>query len=163
MKKLLILFLLLLIPLASAKIVDKTLYKNDSYMEDGVNMTLMNINKDVDKFLICINGEQYIVTEDGISRDLFIIKVDDIHKDSVDLKIDVNRNCKIDNCGCKEYCTNRRCFQNEKYIPHEENKSIGPDEINDEVNIEEYVAIILIILLIAIVGVAYYVIKKKLG
>lgn len=151
-----------MLPIVGAKVIDKTMYKYDSYMKDGVNITLMGINKDNNKFLICVNNEENIVTIDGISKQYFTIKVEDINKDNVELSIDIDRNCKTENCKCEGYCYNKRCFQNEKYIPHVENESINQDELAEEWGVGIYVAIIFIILFIAIIGVAYYVIKKKI-
>lgn len=157
MKKLLILFLLLVMPLVYARSVDVDLYKNDSYMKDGINITLMNIDKEKNKFIICANGENYIVTESGISREHFTIKVDNIKKDKVELNIDID--CK--DCKCEGYCNNKRCFPNPKYV-YETKEEQKEEDVIEEINVGNYTLIVFMIIFVIVLFVAYYVIKKKI-
>lgn len=160
MKKVLILFLLLVMPFVSAKAVDITLGKYDSYMKDGINITLMNIDKDKTKFILCVNGEEHIFTEEGRSKEYFTIKVDDINKDEVDLSVDIN----CEDCICEGKCNNKRCFPNPKYeykIKNESTKEFVEEEFGEEGIVGNYAWIIFIILFIAIIITAYYVIKRR--
>ena len=151
-----------MISIVYARSVDVTLNIYDSYYKEGVNITLMNIDKNKEKFIICVNGEKHIVTEDGISKDIFTIRVDDIYKNNVEIEIDIdNKYC--DNCKCKGYCNNRRCFPNPKYIPRvkKEDLTESEDIIKDKINVGYYVIPIFIALFVVIIITAYYVIKKK--
>lgn len=160
MKKLLILFLLLMIPLVYARPVDVDLYENDSYMKEGINMTLLNINKEKDKFIICVNGEKHIVTEEGISEQYFTIDVDDINRNNVKLDIEIDKDDDVD---CVGYCNNKRCYSNPKYIPQfKEELEDTEDVIEDEVNVGNYAIIVFIVLFIFILFIAYYVVKKRI-
>ncbi len=161
MKKLFILLLLLMTPLVYARNVDMTLYEDDSYMKDGVNITLLDINKEKDKFIICVNGKKHIVTEEGITEKYFVIRVDDINKDNVELEIDIDRDC--DDCECTGYCNNKRCYSNPKYVPPiKESEQDTKDIIEDEVGVGNYALIVFIILFVLILFIAYYVVKKKI-
>lgn len=162
MKRLIILFLLIMASVVYARSIDINLNMNESYYEDGVNITLLNIDKNKEKFIICVNGKEYIVTEAGISKAIFSIKVKDINKKAVKLEIDIdNKDC--DNCRCEGYCNNKRCFPNPKYIPKIKKEHLTKNEvvIKDSVDVGYYIIPIFIILFVAIVILAYYVIKKR--
>jgi len=162
MRKVIILLLILMIPLVYARSIDVNLKINESYYRDGVNITLMNIDKNKEKFIICVNGNKYIVSEKGISRDIFTIKVDDINKDNVDLEVDIdNKYC--DNCKCEGYCNNKRCFPNPKYIPKvKQKKEVENKEvIRENISVGYYAVFVFIVLFAIIIITSYYIIKKK--
>lgn len=166
MKKLLILVLLLFVPFAYARGVDIILHEHESYMEEGINITLMNIDKNKEKFIICVNNEQTIVTEEGVSNKDFVLDVDYIDKDKIRVDIDVDRDCKKEDCECTGYCYNKRCFPNPKYIPRvPETNDVEPepqDVIEEDIEVGNYAFIIFLILFVVIILIAYYVVKKKI-
>ena len=62
MKYIVLIFLVILLPLASAAKI--SLLINQSYTKDGRNITLLDINKD--KILVCVNNEKGIVSKDKL-------------------------------------------------------------------------------------------------
>lgn len=105
MKYILIIFLVLILPLASATRINLSL--NQSYSSDGRNVTLIDLSKD--KALICVNNEKAIISKD---------KIKTVNNVNFDLKkvyhdriiADVKVYCK--DCECTSDCNNIACVTN---------------------------------------------------
>lgn len=147
-----------------------SLSKNQSYTNEGRNITLIDLTKD--KALICVNNEINIF---GRSKEKTInkvkIEVRRIEENSIEADIKVD--CQ--GCECGDNCSNLGCFS--------QKENINPEEITEEpavienikeiIGKEENIEVInnqgigsgslitaLFILLLLIVGF-YYLINKR--
>ena len=115
MKRLLLIFLILFLPLASA--IKVNILENQSYSKDGRNITLLDTSKD--KALICVNNEKAILSknEPKIVNDVSL-ELKNIYEDKVRVEIKVF--CK--DCICGDSCSNINCLGIKKEEVKEEIK-----------------------------------------
>jgi len=104
MKKGIVLFLLM-ISFVFALTTDIELRKFESYEFKGKNITLLNLNADDDKVIVCVNNFKTIVSDrktvNGLVVDLKNIK-DDV------VSFELENGCR-ENCICDDSCDNNRC------------------------------------------------------
>ena len=106
MKKALFLIVLLLIPIALARSETIELTKDESFLMEQFNLTLLNIDSEGETVLLCVNGERGIVSNSKKINGLDI-EVTRIRDDYAKLKI----RSICEDCVCEgEDCGNFRCY-----------------------------------------------------
>ena len=117
MKKaiILIVLLILLVPLASARKETAEFKVGETMLIQNVNVTLLNADEKDNKLVICINSQKGILEEKEERKvNNVIVDVREIRQNYAKLILDVD--CK--NCACNTAdCSNAACFP--KKIPEE--------------------------------------------
>ncbi|MEK6936937.1 MAG: hypothetical protein AABW58_02600 [Nanoarchaeota archaeon] len=81
---------------------------SESYYSDGRNVTLLGIDKDNGKALVCVNNERAILSKDRqktVNEVSLLVKR--ISKE--DIRLDVKVYCE--DCECDDSCLNDRCIE----------------------------------------------------
>jgi hypothetical protein len=167
-----LIILLMLIPLVIAKTEYVDLEKGQSYRASDSNITLLSVNSEKDKIILCVNNNKYILSEES-SRNLknLIIDLKDIYNDN---KIRLKLESTCSNCICKEDCSNVDCYEKiVEEVKEEQPKEEQPvKEEKIEVQVTGYIPKIqkktnnpmpeiLAILLVVVIIVTAISLKKK--
>lgn len=158
-----ILLLIFILPLVDAARIN--LFVNQSYSDDGKNITLLNIDEKRDKALVCINNEAAILSEgkQKTVNDVSLL-IKKISKDQI--RVDIKVYC--DDCVCDNNCLNFKCIQyetetfNEKEIKEEKEslKFIGEEEVINNPGIKSQNILLALSILIIFSIILYYLIKR---
>ena len=145
---------------ATTGIID--LRKGESYLLIDRNITLINLNEDDDKAIICINNVKTILDKriDKRLNDVFV-DIKDLDNDFARLKVE--RDCDK-KCECDESCDNDLCFDIiknfvEKTENNEDNekdyreKIIKAESLESQNNNSVYIIGFIALLIILIVSV----------
>ncbi|MDD5178188.1 MAG: hypothetical protein PHT54_02810 [Candidatus Nanoarchaeia archaeon] len=126
--------LLILVPLVVAKTEYIDLEKDQSYRVSDSNITLLSVNSENDKIILCVNNNKYILSEES-SRNLknLIIDLKDIYNnDKVRLKLESS----CSNCICKEDCSNIDCYGKTAEEVKEEPQEEQPETEEKKIEVE---------------------------
>src|SRR3989344_1604497 len=158
MKYMVLIFLVILLPLASAAKI--SLLINQSYTKDGRNITLLDINKD--KILVCVNNEKGIVSKDKLETVNDVsIDIKNIYTDRIRAELKVY----CTDCKCNSDCNNTLCSNYDHKIQEEIKKEVTVKaiksdteliQVNTSLNKSLLIALGIIIVLIIIL---YFLIK----
>lgn len=108
MKKVLFLFTLLVsIQLVSAAVTETiNLKKDESFIIEGINVTLLDLNEKEDKVKICVNSRKAIVSNEKTINKV-TIEIKYVKENYARLKL----RAKCDDCVCDtEECSNIACY-----------------------------------------------------
>ena len=160
MKKLsiLIVFLIILSSLATAKTLEKELSNNENVEVPGYNITLLTISANKNSIVACINNEKYIINKES-RKEFENLKIEPIRIYEDYTRLKVTYSCEA--CTCNQSCSNNLCFSkkdNEESI--EEIINIK-DEKNNVESKEDIKSVSILLLLIVSALLALLLIKRK--
>lgn len=108
MKSFLIIFVILILVFPFVNAARVNLNLNESYSDDGRNITLLGIDNKRDKVLICVNNERAILSKERQKTvkdvSLFVKKVADD-----EIRVVVKVYCE--ECECDNTCLNTECIK----------------------------------------------------
>ncbi|MDD5254344.1 MAG: hypothetical protein PHG05_04595 [Candidatus Nanoarchaeia archaeon] len=173
MKKIIYIFtLIILVSLVLAKTESIDLELGQSYLIDNKNITLLRINPQEDKVILCINNENVILSEDaGKNLRNIVLELKNIYSNEK-IRLKMDSTCK--DCKCDENCLNSNCYKTTAEItggttiineieqeqkPIElEVKNYKPKIVQKETNLLPVTIVIILLIIIALIAIA---IRKK--
>ena len=166
MKHFVLLFLLLILPLTSATRIDLLL--NKSFVNDGRNISLIDINIAKEKALICINNEKAILSK-GKPKTVnnVVLELRKTYKD----KINLDAKVYCEDCECDTNCSNSDCItidhieiereiknENVETIVFENGKDTEVIENNGLKSLNTFWAILILVCLLVLL---YFLLRKR--
>lgn len=106
-----LLLIILLSTLVNANTEIVNMKKGDSILLEGKNITLINLDNEDDKVVICINNVKSIVSDEKTTNEV-IIDVKSVKDDYARIGFEVI----CDDCICDESCLNNDCFSQKECI-----------------------------------------------
>jgi len=181
-KTLLLLFMILFSNISLAATETFDLYINNSFEFEDKNISLVNVDFENDKAVLCMNNEKFIL---DIDNDKTFNQVTfDLRKvDQRNIELKVGYKCEGD-CICDESCSNDKCFPQPKPTTISTNTTITnnttetntvtPPQNNQEQNTPidstksnkinlsntQLVGVILLVV-VALLGISYLIFKKS--
>jgi len=125
-KYIVMLILVSLIVNAATETIDLSI--GDSFDLLDKNVTLMAVNDDEGKIIVCVNNQKVII-EDNDEKLVNGVYIEVERVNSGNARLKIERDCK--NCECGENCNNELCIQ-----PSKEEVFNDAGNINEDVNIE---------------------------
>jgi len=122
--------MIFLILLSTSAIAERvTLFKNQSYFDEGKNITLLGIDHRKDKALFCVNNEQAIVA-DGAQKTVNEVSLSVKSVSSEKIRVEIDVYCK--DCECDSNCLNLECTKSSVQIQDDLDREIESEIIEDE-------------------------------
>lgn len=99
-------FLVLFASFVSAEIIDVDLSRWESFEFQGKNITILNLNEDDDKAIICVNNVKTIVSDEK-EKNIEHVSIDLRHVNNGVASLRLDGTCR--KCECDENCANELC------------------------------------------------------
>ena len=123
-------FIIFIVLLSSSVFAERvTLFENQSFLDDGKNITLLGIDHRRDKALFCVNNEQAIVA-DGAQKTVNQVSLSVKSLSSEKVRVEIDNYCK--DCKCDVNCLNLECTKAVVQIQENINEEIETEIIEEE-------------------------------
>jgi|TARA_B100001971_G_scaffold214596_1_gene252999 LPXTG-motif cell wall-anchored protein len=114
----------------------------ESFVIRDKNVTLVNINEDDEKVIVCVNNEKAIVEDNEGEKLVNGVYVEVKSVDRNDARLEIERDCEDNDCECESDCNNNLCFAQKEEIIQETQKVEEIKTIENNVNENEEILVI---------------------
>ena len=134
--------IILMSSLVSATTETINLDIGESFVIRDKNVTLVNINEDDEKVIVCVNNEKAIVEDNEGEKLVNGVYVEVKSVDRNDARLEIERDCEYNDCECESDCNNNLCFAQKEEIIQETQKVEEIKTIENNVNENEEILVI---------------------
>jgi|TARA_Y100000310_G_scaffold9719_2_gene10450 LPXTG-motif cell wall-anchored protein len=128
---------LLMSSLVSATTETINLDIGESFVIRDKNITLVNINEDDEKVVVCVNNKRAIVEDNEGEKLVNGVYVEVKSVDREDARLKIERDCDDNDCECESDCSNNLCVTKKEGTTQETQNIEEIKDIKDNINQED--------------------------